>query len=634
MHSSRLLVVAITITIVAADLNCLVWDVLVLVYGLVCHFKPQLFDAATKASLGALQDVLNATEAIGKFDLEVWPVHLGYEYASIQQSQGSLAAEAYLSQTADDIGHVTLGAVKGTTNQAFTILGFDQWRDVAYCIATGAAVQAQSSRRVKRAQSISDAVKMAKDCTFNPHIASASFNITGQYRSLPGPVTGLLIVFADPKEQVGANIANIASLLVPIGVEAEAGNAASKAFDLVIPGAEDDVRLFKAAEEGSGGSSHFASQEEAQGVADNLQDDDWRKKNCGACDAPGSSSSSLSGGIAGRFRSRVRRRDFLYRRGNVLGACCKVPATLPDLAPEVYDGVESVVESENADLDDVDSIDLDNEFDANAEEAFRPIRIIDSAYVPEDKLAAAPDLKAWDVSGGSADDLSGFQKDLKTHDTASIPWSSKLKDAIPDVGNSESDVKDSESFFKLLRDVFSRDPSDPLYKALKVQAKEGTSRLYSPTSKWGKEDILKPWQAFTDAAIDDAINTVRRVKGIHEGVPLRGRIEYFFVKPSEEALTGVDLRRLRGKGPPTPFHVDSAIMHFSASDKPGLLVKNKQNEAFRLPHSPDRYHAIKGWWWAEGGVDETVHGVYGPEMAKDGRASYVISISNDQGRYV
>lgn len=178
MHSLRFLVIALSAASIHADLNCFVWDALVLVYGLICHFKPKVYDAAANASLNALAHAFDEAKAIGKFDLEVWPVHMAYKFVELQQTQGSLSAEAYLSHTADDIGEVSLGVAKETTNQAFQILGLEHWRDVAYCILGGASISIETMRRGKRAPATVDALKLAKDCSFSPDIPHASFNIS------------------------------------------------------------------------------------------------------------------------------------------------------------------------------------------------------------------------------------------------------------------------------------------------------------------------------------------------------------------------------------------------------------------------------------------------------------------------
>lgn len=384
----------------------------------------------------------------------------------------------------------------------------------------------------------------------------------------------------------------------------------------MIPDFEDDIRLFKLTDEESAESSHFASEEEAQGVANNLADDDWRKANCRTCSAPGQTSPALSGGIAQRTTPKPSRRNHLYRRGNVLGACCKVPKTLPDLAPVIDDGVSSIVDSENVDPDDVDSIDFEAQSEASISEPIHPL--VNSGYIPEDQLQALPDLKTWDPSSGNADDIAGLSQDLIEHNTGVVAWSSKLKGTM-----------DSETILKEIRKVFTRDPSDELYKALKIKSKQGTERLFSASFAWKDEEILKPWKEFTDAAIEDAIATTRRLRKIDDSVELKGQIEFFLIKPSEQARTGIDLRPIPGaKGPvieADPFHVDSSILSFSAADTPGLLVKNPQGKASRVPIIKNGFHTIKGYWYRYG-TDKSIHGVYGPQMADEGRASLVLSV--------
>lgn len=382
---------------------------------------------------------------------------------------------------------------------------------------------------------------------------------------------------------------------MPVGAEGEStAGVAQKAVDLVIPGSEDTTRVLKKVDDGLT-AQHFTSEAEAQAVAENMQDPQWVKENCGAC-APIIVSSQY-------YR---RSTNHINRRGNSFSSCCKAPATLLESAVDLdttADGGGLAYETSSEGEQDLDD------------------QLHDPIYDPENyntivetDLVQAPQYKLRDVS--IANDLQGLQQDLDGMSTGLIPWSAPLQA-----------VTSSDEVFATLRRVFTSE-TDPLYKLLDIEEREGKFRLISFSQSWiSKIDpALKPLQDFVNAAVQQAIDTVAKLQKLSaaDTANLRGSIEFFYVAPSEKALTGVD---------PRGFHIDAGMMQFGAADTPGLIVRNTATgTASRVPVVKNTFQLVKARNWdMEAYLQDlpngpTWHSVFGPEMSRNGRVSMVMSV--------
>lgn len=79
------------------------------------------------------------------------------------------------------------------------------------------------------------------------------------------------------------------------------------------------TRVVKMVSENTG--DHFASEAEAQSVADSMSDKSWAKENCGVC---GNAPAPLGNLVSKRKRHSGE--DGLDRRGNMMASCCRLPS--------------------------------------------------------------------------------------------------------------------------------------------------------------------------------------------------------------------------------------------------------------------------------------------------------------------
>ena len=418
----------------------------------------------------------------------------------------------------------------------------------------------------------------------------------------------------DADQKVGATISDLAAFMVPVGPEAEAGVQITEgAVDLAIPGSEEGTRILEQAGEGSI-AQHFADESEAKRVADSLKNEGWAAENCGPCKF----SQVVPEGYVATLRVKPRKLKSIQRRGNILGSCCNVPGA-------------GVVESDFGDFDspfkdvlfpdseasaDVDGGDSAGEYESTAVDRL-------SIYEPESyktrgESALTPSRGYTSLDTSEASFAEDVQKTLDESSSAVVDWSPQMKA-----------IMSSDDFFSQWRSIFSGSPDDPLYKALKIEQRDGKLRMISFSPRWKRvtDPALKPFQDLTSAALEHGKNIVASVKGLDADQisRLQGSVEYFWTAPSPEALKGVDPRGL---------HVDVGLMQFGASDTEGLIVQNfHSGELSRVPVAKDAFQCLKAINWDfEAFINEaangpTAHTVFDPEMAEKGRVSMIMTIA-------
>ena len=397
-------------------------------------------------------------------------------------------------------------------------------------------------------------------------------------------------------------------MLVPVGVEEEVTEKVTQsAIDLAIPGSEDTTRVIKKVDDGFAGQ-HFASEDEAQSVATNMQDKSWVKDNCAVCTSP------LPASVVNSRKIRRRDDPLLTRRGNSMTTCCRLPATISEMSvdlDETYDAGESVDVTAQEDQEDAtDHLD---------DPIYNPE---DYNVITESSLVPAPPYTPRDI--GLTTDLHDLVKDLNDLSTGVVPWSPALRE-----------VTNFHDVFTSLRKVFTGPATDPLYTSLKIIERDGKFRLQTFSEWWitSTDPTLKPLQDFVNAAVQQGIDTVVRLKNFDAAqmANLKGTVEFFYTAPSQEALTGVD---------PRGFHVDKGLMQFGAADTPGLIIRRSATgKASRVPVMANTFQLMKGSGWDMNAFMQdlpngpTWHSVFGAEMAKEGRVSVVMSIFT-QGTYI
>lgn len=416
----------------------------------------------------------------------------------------------------------------------------------------------------------------------------------------------LLSFAANPNEKLGATIADLAALLVPVGAEEKAASAAaSGAMDLAIPGAEDSTRIYKKVA-GNNVAQHFADDKEAKLVSTKLQDAKFEADSCFLCEAP------LIAGAAVVRRSdgRIAGESEVDRRGTAVSkafaACCSVPAhgVLPPTTEIEAPSLHSFA----------DATGLTNDLDP-LEPDIAPIVYGNPKYLEAD-LVPPPAFGVYDTNVAGSSAL--VQAEMSELSTSVVKWSPEMIEAFP-----------SDKIFAAFRSVFEGPRDGALYKALKIHDRDGALRTMSWSRDWvdSADSILKPYQDFARAAFQHAIDVTAKLKGIAPAVAkenYRGGIEFFYTAPSESARLGTDKRA---------FHLDGGMISYGLADTPGLIIENTAKQtASRMPVTPNTLAVIKNAYWDVPGMlkDErlagTLHAVYGPEMAQQGRVSMVIEL--------
>ena len=404
-----------------------------------------------------------------------------------------------------------------------------------------------------------------------------------------------------PNQQIGSTISDLATLLIPVGIgEAASAKAAKGIVDLAIPGSEETTRIMKFAEDGDSIAQHFTNEVEAQSVADSMRDPDWVETNCKLCELPLSTNAMIT------RKSRRPGKPQLQSRGNLMTTCCRVPATLVESAVTI-DTISDVTDEGQSAVTSV----LSQESDA-AEEAEPIYDPREYNQIAESALVPAPAYEVRDVS--IAADVQGLHNDLDGLSTGLVTWSRTLQG-----------LTSSDEVLNALRDVFTGPATDPLYQSLEILERDNGLRLTTLSRLWiSKPDpVLRPFQTFVHAAVQDAIDAVGKLQNL-DVKTLVGDIQFFHIGPIKKALTGVD---------PRGFHVNPGTMQFVTADTPGLVIKNSvTGTASRVPLVKNTFQLIKGTKWnleayTQGLPDgPTWHSVFGPEIAEKGRVSMVMVI--------
>lgn len=393
-------------------------------------------------------------------------------------------------------------------------------------------------------------------------------------------------------QKIGSTISDLAAFLIPVGAEEKVAAGAGDvlkgtAVDLAIPGSESTTRIVKMVGENTG--EHFANEKEAQTVADHIKQKSWVQENCGIC---GNSPAPFINLVSKKIRRGFNNR--LGRRGDNMASCCR----LPSVATGADDQAATIKKAGE---------EVNEESDTYNPKAYKQIGEAD--------LVQAPKLVARNIR--MADDIKALSNDLDTLSTGLLSWTPEL-----------TKVMSSDELLSLLRKIFTANQEDPLYKAFRITEREPGLRMTSFSNDWimSKNPILRPLQAWVKAAVTDARDTVASLKNMHEDNKnfFKGTVEFFYTAPSEKAITGTD---------PRGFHIDDGQMQFGIADVPGLIVANSASRtASRLPLAKNAFHLLKGQDWNfEALVQQkpqgpTWHSVFGPEIAKEGRVSIVMSV--------
>lgn len=329
---------------------------------------------------------------------------------------------------------------------------------------------------------------------------------------------------------------------------------------------------------------HFASEEEARTVAENMKEKSWVKDNCGIC---GNSPALLSNLVS-------KRNDLkLNRRGNMMASCCRLPHVAEADEPDIYTDIGG---GENG---------------YYSPQAYR--------ITTEADLVPPPRLISRNIQ--LADDIKALENDLSTTSTGLLEWSPELSGAM-----------DSDKLLSTLRQIFQGKQDSKLYQALKIQRRDNGYRMFTKTSNWlgSKDPALQPLEAWANAAIKDGIDAVATLKGFNADMKsnLQGDIHFLYTAPNKRAVTSTG---------PRGFHIDSGQMQFGIADVPGLVVTNSATKtASRVPIAQNAFHLLKAQSWAFDAAAErlpegpTWHAVFGNEMAKKGRTSIVMTIEKDR----
>jgi hypothetical protein len=164
MHLLPSVLVVLGAATVKADLSCLEWAPISPIIGLVCHFKPKVYNAAAEAAEKGTEEAIQSVENLVKFDLTHNPAALIYDYASTTKADGTAAANQELGASLSDFSGVTIGFTKESINQVVTIYDLLDWTDVTRCLITRAPMLPKIPQIAQRRQVTSSApVPLASD---------------------------------------------------------------------------------------------------------------------------------------------------------------------------------------------------------------------------------------------------------------------------------------------------------------------------------------------------------------------------------------------------------------------------------------------------------------------------------------
>ncbi|KAI9798411.1 MAG: hypothetical protein M1833_004805 [Piccolia ochrophora] len=577
MRFLSIISLALTLVTVHADLKCLKYALWNPYAGLWCHFHEPSFDEARDATVDGVETFAKSIYEADKFVVEHHPITLGVKYAVTTSTDGVPQANFQLQQEGKEVGNAAIGFAKESANIGdglLRIYDLAHWNDVSFCVMQGAMDlrnQVQpidpelTSRKRAAPPKVQEGLALAKECTaekLERDFRPAIFNIT------------------DPDQKVGSTMADMASLLIPVGPEADAASGVSrKGYQLVMEGTGGEFRVFKDVD---GVSADFASKQEALKAKEILKDPEQTRINCREnCSPP----------TVAKHRRWSNSR--LNRRGINLGWCCKLPATLPDPPPEVRETPKAVYSS----------------------------RMTAKTVT----VSEAPKYTKWVNVAASKE---AILKDLEELETAAVAWE-------PEVVGEMS----STELFAFLRKVFTRDAEAiekdpafaPLYDLLEIKTQDEASaispgRLGTSSTYWlerasANNIHVQKMQAYTRAAIDQGKRVVGKLKGLSDAeiAALQGDIDFYYIPKSKFPLRNPDAR---------DFHTDMSIMQFGAADQPGLVVKYGDKFS-RVPLADDTFYLMKCLDWdpLRGTKGSTVHSVYGQEIADHGRVSMVMNIA-------
>lgn len=599
-----LYLLAFLFSCVCAELTCLQTGLLSPAAGLLCHFNHKRFEtirttaekievSTEQKAVATVENILTSLKDVGNFALSLHPVNLVYNFENTTRAQGLGAATNQLGQETHQILDMEIGVFKesanivaGTANIAvhtLSIVALKHWVDAAKCVLKPAQYLRQ--RQPQGSLSLSQDSATDQNClqkAFKAVARPAPFNITNQ------------------SQKVGATLADVGSLFVPIGAEGETGKlAAGTAYDLAIPGTEDAGRIYTYEADGKT-ARHFVSESEAQAVGDNLEDESWTGQQCASCGAPSVKSSSTV---------RRQRRSQLSRRvEEEPGLCCHVP----EGTPAVADATETITTGST-------------DWDSDASELYSedPNRLIG-----ERELVTPPDLRLWeDVVA----DRAGILADLeRTYTTSTVAWDPTVVAAFPP---QPPRVSASQEVFHLLRDAFEGN-SDELAEfrnefPINREDVDAPGRSEVNSDKFINMQTTEPnmlkLQAFVKATTEQALTIAKVLKGVTDeqvSATLKSEIDFYYLPPGEENIATLDVR---GQ------HVDAGVLQLGAADQPGLVLATGYTYGFdhyRVPIIPN------GWYilpctefdgdsrWGAG----VLHTVFGPEIMQHGRVSMIVNV--------
>lgn len=127
------------IVTVQADLNCIVWDLILLPVGLLCHFKHDTYDAVENATIATVEKVAEDVKDVAVFEFEHHPLVLGYKWAHLAITNGTGAANGVITGAIRDQLSVDIGFGKELANTAVQIFELLDWHDLSLCLMVNSA---------------------------------------------------------------------------------------------------------------------------------------------------------------------------------------------------------------------------------------------------------------------------------------------------------------------------------------------------------------------------------------------------------------------------------------------------------------------------------------------------------------
>lgn len=616
------LILVVLLRAANAEIACLTIAWWSPIAGLICALSPAAHSAIDTAAEKVVEEVkttISQAENAADFSLNYNPITLTYNFIDTASREGIAAANSQLGQEARNISQVSIGFTKETVSQVMTVVQLTKLQNIAYCVVSKG--QEAGIRGAYEALNPSN----SRQPVINNQTASNSATSKRAIQDIKSQAEAigrkcisdhfakpLILNPTNEKQQQGADISDIAGLLVPVvGEEALAADAAAEAVDLAVPGVEDATRVLKLEGSATEGT-HFASVQEAEQVSGNLGKKGWSSANCKICS---------SGGLTRRMSQSRYAGTLIKPRGAAFSMCCPIgegkgitkggDAGSP-VADEASNAAGDAAGAQDAEIPEPDSQEVSKQ-PANSGSSGLPNGV---TAEPEGTNPFFPDLKV--ISSIPVRSYEGeiqtVINDLSTQNTAALGYSQRAQA-----------ISDSKSIMTEIGDIVnSEDPA--LRDVLGFESDRATNRWQTDSTKgWlqSSEPRLEKLRQWCNQVTEDLTSASDQIMAKDPGMAGSINTERWF--PSIHLYyTKAGTKLSPGtRGGILGFHTDVPYLSYSTSDVSGLTVALGPEETKLLtPVVDNGFYLLKGRQTGSA----TLHAVGSAEALEKGRAAIIVEL--------